>query len=56
MQAPGNRGEARPASALDFAWFAKVFPRAHLTVVCATPFEADRVRGVTLEEFLTEKA
>jgi predicted AAA+ superfamily ATPase len=40
------------ATALDFAWFPQVFPRGHLTVVCATPFEADRIRGVTLEAFL----
>lgn len=40
------------ATALDFAWFRKAFARAELTVVCATPFEADRVRGVTLDEFL----
>jgi hypothetical protein len=41
-----------PATALDFAWFSRVFRRGHLTVVCATLFEADRARGVTLELFL----
>lgn len=40
------------SSALEFAWFPKAFPKAHLTVVCATPFAADRVRGVTLDAFL----
>jgi predicted AAA+ superfamily ATPase len=45
-----------PASALDFAWFAKVLPKSHLTVVCATTFEADRVRGVTLDAFLAGEA
>ncbi len=40
------------ATALDFAWFPKSFPRAHLDVVCATPFETDRIRGVTLHDFL----
>jgi len=40
------------ATALDFAWFPKVFPRATLTVVCSTPFEADRIVGMTLETFL----
>ncbi|MGH7820435.1 MAG: AAA family ATPase, partial [Candidatus Binatia bacterium] len=40
------------ASALDFAWFPKAFPKGRLTVICATPFEADRVRGVTLDAFL----
>jgi predicted AAA+ superfamily ATPase len=48
-----KRGQA---SALDFTWFSKVFPKGHLTVVCTTPFEADRVRGVTLEAFLTGEA
>jgi predicted AAA+ superfamily ATPase len=41
------------ATALDFTWFAKTFPKGRLTVVCATPFETDRVRGVTLEAFLS---
>jgi predicted AAA+ superfamily ATPase len=41
------------ASALDFAWFPKSFPKGHLTVVCASSFAADRIRGVTLETFLT---
>ncbi len=48
-----KRGQA---SALDFAWFAKVFPKGHLTVVCASPFEADQIRGVTLEAFLAGEA
>jgi predicted AAA+ superfamily ATPase len=48
-----KRGQA---SALDFAWFSKVFPKGRLMVVCATPFAADRVRGVTLEAFLTGEA
>jgi hypothetical protein len=41
------------ASALEFAWFARSFPRGRLTVVCSTPFEADRITGVTLAQFLT---
>ncbi len=40
------------ASALEFSWFRKVFPKARLTVVCSTPFESDRVRGLTLDAFL----
>jgi predicted AAA+ superfamily ATPase len=48
-----KRGQA---SALDFAWFSKAVPKGHLTVVCTTPFEADRVRGVTLEAFLAGEA
>lgn len=43
------------ASPLEFAWFSKVFPKARLTVVCATPFETDRVRALTLEQFLSER-
>lgn len=41
------------ASALEFAWFARSFPRGRLTVVCSTPFEADRITGVTLAQFLS---
>ncbi len=40
------------ATALDFAWFPLRFPKAHLTVICATPFSADRITGVTLDTFL----
>lgn len=40
------------ASALEFSWFPRLFPRGRLTVVCTTPFEADRIRGVTIEQFL----
>jgi predicted AAA+ superfamily ATPase len=46
-----KRGRAGP---LDFAWFPRVFPKGHLTVVCATPFETDQIRGVTLAELLRE--
>jgi predicted AAA+ superfamily ATPase len=48
-----KRGQA---SAVDFAWFPKAIPKAHLTVVCSTPFTADRIRGVTLESFLSEES
>lgn len=44
------------ASALDFAWFSKVMSKGRLTVVCATPFESDRARGITLETFLAGEA
>ncbi|MGH7859269.1 MAG: ATP-binding protein [Candidatus Binatia bacterium] len=44
------------ASALDLPWFPKSFPKGRLTVVCATPFEADRIRGVTLDVFLKGEA
>ena len=42
------------ATALEYSWFAKVFPGKKLTVVCSTPFEGRNVRGVTLHEFLME--
>jgi predicted AAA+ superfamily ATPase len=41
-------------SALEVAWFAKAFRKGRLTVVCNTPFEADRMRGITLDAFLRE--
>jgi predicted AAA+ superfamily ATPase len=40
------------ATALDFSWFKRSFPQGELTVVCATPFEADSIRGITLDTFL----
>ena len=45
-----KRGAASP---LEFAWFARTFPRARLTVVNAARFETDRVRAITLEDFLS---
>ncbi len=44
-----KRGRAGP---LDFSWVAKTFPKSHLTVICNSPFQAQRVTGVTIEEFL----
>jgi hypothetical protein len=38
--------------ALEFAWFARAFPQARLTVVGADRFAAGNVRGVSPEEFL----
>jgi predicted AAA+ superfamily ATPase len=40
------------ATALELAWFGTVFPKAHLTVVCATPFASDQITGISLESFL----
>jgi predicted AAA+ superfamily ATPase len=40
------------SSALEFAWFARTFPKGMLTVVSSSRFESDRVRGVTMEDFL----
>jgi uncharacterized protein len=46
-----KRGKASPS---EFTWFASVFPKRRLTVVCSMPFETDAVRGVTIEQFLLE--
>jgi predicted AAA+ superfamily ATPase len=42
------------ASALEFAWFARAFPKGRLTVVSSSRFETDRIRGVTIEDFMGE--
>ena len=44
-----KRGKTSP---LDFAWFGKVFPKGHLTVVSASRYETDRITGVTFDDFL----
>lgn len=44
------------ASALEFAWFGRAFPREKLLVVSTEHFEANTVRGVTLEEFLLDES
>lgn len=41
-----------PVSPIELAWFARDFPTAKLTVICQNRFESDRVRGVTLDDFL----
>ena len=41
-----------PVSPIKLAWFARAFPTARLTVICQTPFETDRMRGVTIQDFL----
>jgi hypothetical protein len=41
-----------PASPIEFAWFARTFPAAKLTVVCQTPFVTDRMHGITIQDFL----
>ncbi len=46
-----KRGRAGP---LDFAWCSQVFPHHDLKVICSTPFEARRIRGMTIEQFLLE--
>ena len=46
-----KRGGAGP---FEFAWFARTFPRARLLVVASEPFDADRIRGLSVEEFLAD--
>lgn len=48
-----KRGKAQP---LDFAWFSRIFPKGNLTVITSEPFEAGRIRGITLEDFLLQGA
>lgn len=44
-----KRGQA---SALDFAWFPKVFPRKRLVVITTERFETAFCRAMTLADFL----
>lgn len=39
-------------SSLEFAWFARIFPKQFLTIINANLFETKSVRGVSLEDFL----
>ena len=54
VTSPGSFIEVKrgAASPLEFAWFARSFPSARLTVVNAARFETDRVHAVTMEDFL----
>ncbi len=40
------------ATALDYTWFPREHPNARLTVISRDRFETDRMRGVTMEDFL----
>jgi predicted AAA+ superfamily ATPase len=44
------------SSPIEFAWFSKVFPRGRLRVINRNRFEAARIAGLTLEDFLLEEA
>ena len=41
-------------SALEYAWFPKVFPSATLQVLGRDRFETGSIRGTTIEDFLLE--
>jgi predicted AAA+ superfamily ATPase len=47
-----KRGQTSP---LEFTWFGRTFPKGHLTVVSASRFEAERITGLTMEDFLERK-
>lgn len=44
------------ASAFEFAWFPRSFPGSRLCVVCREEFEADQIRGITMEQFLLDES
>lgn len=44
-----KRGQA---SALEFSWFIKQFPKKKLTVINTKSFSTDYIDGITLEEFM----
>lgn len=41
-------------SPVEFAWFARAFPKGHLTVVSRSRYATEQLTGITLEEFLLE--
>ena len=43
------------SSPLEFAWFARVFPGGELRVINRNRFDAGRISGMTLEDFLLEE-
>ncbi len=47
-----KRGSTSP---LEFAWFHRTFPKSHLTVISASRFATDHIKGVTMEDFLQER-
>lgn len=46
-----KRGRVSP---LEFGWFVKTHPRAHLEVVSQEAFEANAIQGLTLSDFLLQ--
>lgn len=43
-----------PSSPIEFLWFPKSFPKSTLQVVNQRSFKSDRIRGLTIDEFLRE--
>lgn len=46
-----KRGRVRP---FEFSWFPRTFPGAELRIVNTNRFEADRIRGLTMEDLLRD--
>lgn len=46
-----KRGAVTP---MEFSWFSKSLPKAHLTVVGSSSFETDQIHALPLEQFLLE--
>jgi predicted AAA+ superfamily ATPase len=44
-----KRGAENP---FNYSWFLANHPQGHLTIINRSPFETERIKGVTLEEFL----
>lgn len=42
-------------SAVEFGWFPRQFPKKRLTVINSATFETEKIRGITMEDFLSEK-
>lgn len=56
VESPGSFIEAKHGRShpFEFAWFPQVIQNARLTVVCENRFETERIRAVTLADFLAE--
>ena len=46
-----KRGSENP---FHYQWFLNVHPKGHLSIINASRFVGDRIRGITLEDFLLE--
>jgi predicted AAA+ superfamily ATPase len=47
-----KRGTENP---YNYAWFLKNHPKGYLTIINQAIFETERIKGITLENFLLEK-
>jgi hypothetical protein len=44
--------KAGKTNPLEFQWFLKSFKKEELIVISQSRFETDRIKGITLEDFL----